>query len=114
MTTDTQRETSDGGREAAREGRPDIDADRPETGDDGTDAGRGQTEPMARTGGDASADNRAAAPFEPVTSSQGSRTGSTLGSQSDRTGMADGPPTGSSQGLGIEERDDGGPLRPSK
>ena len=69
---------------------------------------------MARTGGDASADNRGSAPFEPATSSQGSRTGSVLGSQSERTGMGDGQPTGSSQGLGIEERPDGGPLRPSK
>jgi len=28
--------------------------------------------------------------------------------------MGDGQPTGSSQGLGIEDRPDGGPLRPSK
>jgi hypothetical protein len=69
---------------------------------------------MARTGGDASADNRGTTPFEPATSSQGSRTGSAIGSQSERTGMDDGEPTGSSQGLAIQDRPDGGPLKPAK
>jgi hypothetical protein len=115
MSTDQPGKTPEGGRESSREGRADIaDAEEPNGSGAGTDAARGQTDEMARTGGDASAENRRSTPFEPATSSQGSRTGSALGSQSDRTGMADGQPTGSSQGLGIEERPDGGPLRPSK
>jgi len=115
MSTDQPGKTPEGGRESSREGRADIaDAEEPNGSGAGTDAARGQTDEMARTGGDASAENRRSTPFEPATSSQGSRTGSVLGSQNDRTGMADGQPTGSSQGLGIEERPDGGPLRPSK
>jgi hypothetical protein len=39
---------------------------------------------------------------EPATSSLGSRTGALLGSQSERTGMQDGPPSGNSQGLAID------------
>jgi hypothetical protein len=112
MNTDTSKQTSDGARESSREGSADIaDAREPNTGGAGTDAARGQTDEMARTGGDASVENRRSAPFEPATSSQGSRAGSTLGTQSDRTGMGDGQPTGSSQGLGIQERPDGGSLR---
>ena len=115
MSTDRSEQTPDGGRASSRQGQADIpNADEPNASGAGTDAARGQTDEMARTGGDASVDNRRSAPFEPATSSQGSRTGSTLGSQSDKTGMGDGQPTGSSQGLGIEDRPDGGPLRPSK
>jgi hypothetical protein len=107
--------TPDGGKDAARERPAEIpDADAPQATGSGTDAARGQPEEMARTGGDSSAANRTAAPFEPATSSAGSRTGSAIGSQSERTGMGDGQPAGSSQGLGIQERPDGGPLRPSK
>ena len=107
--------TPDQDNDSSRERPADIgDASAPQVTGSGTDAARGQNDEMARTGGDPSAANRAAAPFEPATSSQGSRTGSLIGSQSDRTGMSDGEPTGSSQGLAIEERPDGGPLRPSK
>ena len=83
--------TPDGGRADARQGAPDT------TGS-GTDAARGQPGEMARTGGDPSAANKGGG-HEPATSSQGSRTGSLLGSRTERTGMADGEPSGSSQGL---------------
>ena len=84
--------TPDGGRADARKGEPDT------TGGSGTDAARGQTGEMARHGGDPALDNRGSG-HEPATSSQGSRTGSLLGSHSERTGMGDGQPSGNSQGL---------------
>jgi hypothetical protein len=99
MSTETTRTTPEGGREDSREGPPDIaNADEPNTSGAGTDAARGQTGEMARHGGNAAAEN-ARPGIEPVTSGMGSRTGSLLGSQSNKTGMADGVPTGSSQGL---------------
>jgi hypothetical protein len=93
MSDSKQPDTApDGGRADARQGEPEI------TGGKATDAARGRPGEMARHGGDASADNRRGE-HEPATSSQGSRTGSLLGSQSERTGMADGQPGGNSQGL---------------
>ena len=99
MSTDTAGIMPDGGSGSPGDGPPDVpDAEGPDTSGSGTDAARGQTHEMARHGGDLAAENRKAT-SEPATSSQGSRTGSLLGSQSDRTGMGDGQPTGSSQGL---------------
>jgi hypothetical protein len=91
--------TADGGRAESREGEPDIQGDTQGSG--GTDAARGMPGEMAQHGGDASLANGRPrqAGHEPATSSQGSRTGSLLGSQSERTGMGDGTPSGNSQGL---------------
>jgi hypothetical protein len=114
MSSSPENQTTDGG-ESSRRGPPDVtDNAKPETGPASTDAARGQTHEMARTGGDASVDNRGSTPFEPATSSLGSRTGSTIGSQSARTGLGDGEPSGSSQGLAIERRPDDDPERPAK
>ena len=99
METEASGHTPDGGRNDAREGSPDIaDANERNTSGTGTDAVRGQTSEGARHGGGPSIEDTKTA-SEPVTSSQGSRTGSLLGSQSEKTGMGDGAPTGSSQGL---------------
>ena len=106
MSTQIKGRTSDGGNSSSREGPADIpDADTPNTSGSGTDAARGRTDEMAQRGGDGSADESKST-AEPVTSSQGSRTGSLLGSQSRKTGMGDGQPTGSSQGLAGAEGDD--------
>jgi hypothetical protein len=115
MSTQNRDERAEGGRAAPRQGPPDIaDADAPNSSGAGTDSAPGQSGEMARTGGEGAADSRASAPFEPATSSLGSRTGSVLGSQTGKTGMGDGEPTGSSQGLAIADRPDGGPVRSSK
>ena len=104
MSTDTAGTLPDGGSDSSNDGAADVPdrdvhgSDGADTSGSGTDAARGQTHEMARHGGDLAAENRKAT-SEPATSSQGSRTGSLLGSQSNRTGMGDGQPTGSSQGL---------------
>jgi hypothetical protein len=93
-SSDTPGSSPDGGRADPRQGPPDV------TGGE-TDANRGRTDDMARHGGGASRANDPERPggHEPATSGQGSRTGSLLGSQSERTGMGDGTPSGNSQGL---------------
>ncbi|HEX2539530.1 MAG TPA: hypothetical protein VHM00_00430 [Caldimonas sp.] len=90
----------------ARAGEPEI------TSTPGsTDASRGRPEDMARHRGEPVQANDPGRQTgnEPATSSQGSRTGSLLGSQSDRTGMGDGPPSGKSQGLAGGQDNGAGP-----
>ena len=88
-------------------------------GDSGTDASRGQPGAMAQHGGDSSADNRALSERQASgdqaagqgPSSQGSRAGAPLGSQTHATGMGDGQPQGSSQGLAGAQGSGGGAER---
>lgn len=119
--------TPDSGRAAGRSGLPDDNQRVPHLGDavageHAADGALDNADRPERTETDQAADRGTAAapPRGPAAQqpSSGARSGNPLGSQSDATGMGDGLPSGSSQGLAGAQGSGGGadqpPLQPRR